>query len=195
MLSEHQIWVVKQLASIDVQHLDIRPPQTIDFKAIEQVFDVHYQQQDEARFRLQEQGDSLEISGDMQDKQALRHALNTWVKKKGKLHLLPWLQDVAQDMGVSFGQVSIRLQKKRWGSCSTQGNINLNAALLFMPDALVRHVLIHELTHLTHHNHSAAFWSAVEKFEPDYKNNRKLLKEYGHRVPAWLTSPFTHDVE
>ena len=193
MLSEHQTWVVKQLANIDVQHKDIIPPQTIDLIAIHQTYDVIYQQQ-EGRTHLKEQNGKLEIFGDTQNKEALRYVLNTWVKKKGKQVLVPWLDDVAQDMGVSFGQVSIRLQKKRWGSCSTKGKINLNAALLFMPDDLVRHVLIHELTHITHHNHSAAFWSAVEKFEPDYKKNRILLKEYGQCVPAWLTSPFTHDL-
>ncbi|MDQ7057152.1 MAG: SprT family zinc-dependent metalloprotease [Ghiorsea sp.] len=193
MLNEHKLWVVKQLASIDIQHKDIIPPQTIDLIAIHQTYDVIYQQQ-KGRTRLKEQNGKLEIFGDIQDKEVLRHVLNMWVKKKGREVLSPWLEDVAEDMDVSFGQVSIRLQKKRWGSCSTKGNINLNAALLFMPDYLVRHVLIHELTHLTHHNHSAAFWSAVEKFEPDYKSNRALLKEYGQRVPAWLTSPFTHDL-
>ncbi|MDQ7003623.1 MAG: SprT family zinc-dependent metalloprotease [Ghiorsea sp.] len=194
MLNEHKLWVVKQLGSIDVQPSIICPPKALHLMAIHQTYDVIYQQNEKDRLHLQEKEQTLVLSGDTQNMQALRHVLNTWVKKKGKLHLLPWLLDVAQDMGVSFAQANIRLQKTRWGSCSNQGHISLNAALLFMPDDLVRHVLIHELTHLKHHNHSAAFWSAVEKFEPDYKKNRILLKEYGKKVPAWLTSALTHDL-
>ncbi|MDQ6983892.1 MAG: DUF45 domain-containing protein, partial [Ghiorsea sp.] len=160
MLSEHKLWVVKQLGSIDVQESVVQPPEMIDFKATGQMFDVNYVQCD-GRLYLQEQGNKLELFGDIQDKEALSYVLTAWVKRKGKEVLSPWLDDVAQDMGLTYEQVSIRLQKKRWGSCSTQRHINLNAALLFMPDYLVRHVLIHELTHLTHHNHSARFWSAV----------------------------------
>jgi len=189
MLNEHKHWVVKQLGSIDVQHQAITPPQTIDFIAIHQTYDVIYQQQ-EGRTRLKEQSEKIEVFGDTQDKEALRYVLNTWVKKKGKEVLVPWLDDVAQDMGLTYKQVSIRLQKKRWGSCSTKRHINLNAALLFLPDYLVRHVLIHELTHLTHHNHSSHFWQGVALFEPDFQKNRQLLKQYAKDVPLWLTQPF-----
>ena len=193
MLLEHSVWVHKQLASINVQQMNNTPPQTIHFSAIHQEYTVEYQQQD-GRIHFKTGDNKLAVVGNIEDEEALRYVLNAWVKQQGKVHLSPWLADVAQEMGVSYKQVSIRLQKKRWGSCSTQGNINLNAALLFLPDYLVRHVLIHELTHLKHHNHSAAFWSAVEKFEPEYKKHRKLLKQLGMKVPDWLTIPFTYDL-
>jgi predicted metal-dependent hydrolase len=144
----------------------------------------------ESAVRIQEQGTTLTIVGNRKDKERIRQALLTWIKKKGRQHLKPWLAEVAEEMQLSYQSISIRLQKGRWGSCSAKKRLNLNAGLLFLPDSLVRHVLIHELTHLKHLNHSASFWLDVEKYDKHYKENRKLLKEYAKDVPAWLSQAF-----
>ncbi len=191
MLHEHTAWVLKHLRAVpERQQQNIKPPQVIELLAIKQRYDVHYIDVKE-RFQLTEHDDTLTLSGDLHDKEALRQTLMKRVKNKGHEHLKPWLADVAQEMGVSYKSVAIRLQKGRWGSCSAKKNISLNAGLLFLPDFLVHHVLIHELTHLKHLNHSTSFWHAVSLFDEDYKANRLLLKEYSKHVPLWLTTKFT----
>ncbi|MBP3204982.1 MAG: M48 family metallopeptidase, partial [Lachnospiraceae bacterium] len=68
--------------------------------------------------------------------------------------------------------------KTRWGSCSSDGNLNFNCRLLFVPKELVDYVVVHELAHRRHMDHSPAFWQEVETYMPDYRERRKQLKQY-----------------
>ena len=81
-------------------------------------------------------------------------------------------------MGVTVGYVTVKNQKTRWGSCSAKGNVNFNYQLAFLPDELLDYVVIHELAHRRHMNHSRAFWAEVEKYCPNYLERREQLKEY-----------------
>ena len=81
-------------------------------------------------------------------------------------------------MGVTYGRISMRNQKTRWGSCSSNGNLNFNNRLLFVPKELVDYVVVHELSHRKEMIHSNAFSNVVEKNMPDYKERRKKLREY-----------------
>ena len=83
-----------------------------------------------------------------------------------------------ETMGVTVGYVTVKNQKTRWGSCSAKGNVNFNYQLAFLPDELLDYVVIHELAHRRHMNHSRAFWAEVEKYCPDYLERREQLKEY-----------------
>lgn len=84
----------------------------------------------------------------------------------------------ANRMGVSYGKITIREQKTRWGSCSSRGNLNFNWKLMLMPEKVLDYVVVHELAHLKEMNHSAAFWAVVEAELPDYRERRRLLKEW-----------------
>ena len=72
-------------------------------------------------------------------------------------------------MGVSYGTITIREQKTRWGSCSAKENLNFNWKLVMMPPEILDYVVVHELAHRIQMNHSAAFWAEVGKILPDYK--------------------------
>ena len=78
-------------------------------------------------------------------------------------------------MGVTFGNITIRNQKTRWGSCSGKGNLNFNYKLYFLPAELMDYVIIHELAHRRHMNHSAAFWQVVEQYGPEWRTARARL--------------------
>jgi predicted metal-dependent hydrolase len=82
----------------------------------------------------------------------------------------------ANVMGVTYARVTIRNQKTRWGSCSSKGNLNFNYKLFFLDTELMEYVIIHELAHRVHMNHSKEFWNLVGKYCPDYKERRKRLK-------------------
>lgn len=88
----------------------------------------------------------------------------------------------ARLMGVTYGRISIRKQKTRWGSCSREGNLNFNCLLMMAPPEVLDYVVVHELSHRMEMNHSARFWAQVEKVIPDYRVPRKWLKEHGGRL-------------
>ena len=86
----------------------------------------------------------------------------------------------AEIVGVSYGRITIRCQKTRWGSCSSKGNLNFNCLLMELPEEIIDSVVVHELCHRKHMNHSKAFYDEVESVFSEYKKCRKWLKENGH---------------
>lgn len=88
----------------------------------------------------------------------------------------------ADIMGVTFGKITIKNQKTRWGSCSSKGNLNFNCLLMLTPDKVRDYVVIHELCHLKQMNHSKIFWAEVEKVMPDYKVYRQWLSQNGNML-------------
>lgn len=80
--------------------------------------------------------------------------------------------------GFSFKRISIKNTSSRWGSCSTKENLNFNYKLIFLSGTLLDYVVVHELCHLRHHNHSASFWKEVGAILPDYRVRERELKKY-----------------
>lgn len=88
----------------------------------------------------------------------------------------------AEHMGVTYGRITIRNQKTRWGSCSSKGNLNFNCLLMLTPAEIIDYVVVHELCHRKEMNHSGAFWNEVEKVLPDYREAVRWLKEEGSQI-------------
>lgn len=85
-----------------------------------------------------------------------------------------------QFTGGSYTSITVRDQKTRWGSCSSRGTLSFNYRLIFAPPAVLDYVVVHELCHLTHMNHSRFFWHMVEQIMPDYRICKQWLKDNGH---------------
>ena len=92
----------------------------------------------------------------------------------------------ARIIGVTYGRITIRCQRSRWGSCSSKGNLNFNCLLMFTPREVLDSVIVHELCHRKHMNHSAAFYAEVLRVFPDYKTQDRWLKKNGSLLMARL---------
>lgn len=91
----------------------------------------------------------------------------------------PRVAHFAAQMQVSYGRITIRSQIGRWGSCSGMGNLNFNCLLMLAPDSVRDYVIVHELAHRLHMDHSAAFWHQVAAVLPDYRKEEAWLKTEG----------------
>lgn len=100
----------------------------------------------------------------------------------------PRVGEFAARMGVTYGRITIRNQRGRWGSCSSQGNLNFNCLLMLAPAEVLDYVIVHELAHRKEMNHSRAFWAQVEAVLPDYREREKWLKEQGKVLLARMRS-------
>lgn len=94
----------------------------------------------------------------------------------------------AREIGVNYGRITIRNQKSRWGSCSSEGNLNFNCLLMLTPAEIIDYVVVHELCHRLEMNHSPYFWAEVERILPDYKKRRKWLKDNGGKIMRRMTA-------
>lgn len=94
-------------------------------------------------------------------------------------YILTRTQSLGKIMKTSYGRVTLRAQQTRWGSCSSQGNLNFNWHLIHFAPDIIDSVIIHELAHRTHLNHSRAFWAHVAKYDPAHLQHRGWLKRHG----------------
>ena len=114
------------------------------------------------------------------------HELRRWIRHRAWQSFPALLEKISAQAGLGFNKLSIRSQKTRWGSCTIRGNISLNDQLLFMPADTVEYLMIHELCHTRHLNHSKAFWSLVEYHCPNYRHHEQHLSKPGNHVPDWF---------
>ena len=109
-----------------------------------------------------------------------------WLHDAAKEDLLPRVSHLATQLGISYGRVTVRSQRTRWGSCSAKGNLNFNCLLMLCPEQIRDYVVIHELCHRRQLNHSSVFWAEVEAACPDFRLHRQWLKEHGAALIARL---------
>jgi predicted metal-dependent hydrolase len=130
-----------------------------------------------ARARVERRGG--ELHAEAADHAALRAALESWYRAAAHEHALERIAHFAPGVGRAPRRVSIRAQRSRWGSCSARGTVSLNWRLMQLDAALVDYVIVHELCHLLHPNHSPRFWAAVARVLPDCARYRRALRSAG----------------
>ena len=108
-----------------------------------------------------------------------KERLLKWLKENAKRILTTVTQRKAAEMGLSYKSLSITSAKTRWGTCSGDNALRYTFRLLYCPKEVIDYVVVHELSHIRHKNHSRLFWQEVEKYIPDWKARRKWLKSHG----------------
>jgi predicted metal-dependent hydrolase len=184
----HRRWILERVDELStIGRGDSLPPQELALPAIGRTIPIEYHVSDclRPRVTLSESG-VLHVRGPVGDHPRVAQALRAWLMDFGQATLAAELERVAHETGFSFRRAQIRRQRTRWGSCSISGTISLNVCLLFLRPDIVRYLLVHELCHTRHMNHSARYWALVEIHEPNYRQlDRELLRGWRH-VPAWM---------
>ena len=112
-------------------------------------------------------------------KKDTKKRLVQWLKENAARILTSLTQQIADRMQTSYKSVTISYAKTKWGSCSFDNAIRYSYRLLYAPKDVIEYVVLHELAHTKHKNHSPRFWAEVEKYMPDWKQKRGWLKGHG----------------
>jgi predicted metal-dependent hydrolase len=170
-LSANRIWVAKHL-----EHLSPKEKQFLylgkSFKAI------HTHNPETKKYRCRFEDDLVHIESPAHSTLPPHDIFMRLMRINAKEMLPVRCMELAGKYGFNVKKISVRGQKSRWGSCSRRGNISLNYKLLQMRAEMIDYVIIHELCHLRHPNHSKSFWTEVGKYVPGYKALDKELNRF-----------------
>lgn len=185
-------WVLGHLERLRGLGLDAPrqepPPAAIELRALGESLPVRYRTGPGKAVRVAGDGPGgVSVAGAIADRDLVARGLKTWLKRKAAQALPAWLGEESSRLGLPCGPVSVRLQRSRWGSCTAKGGISLNARLLFLPRELAGYVLVHELAHTVHLNHSPEYWRFLEGLLPGAKNLDRALRSARRYVPAWAS--------
>ena len=162
-------------------------PNYINLPAINQQFKVDYIYKENINsVRYQSKKGHVILTGKICDEELCVSALKRWLANLARSEFKIILLKLSNLIGNSFTKLQIRGQRSCWGSYSSSGNLSLNYCLLFLYPIQLRYVMIHELCHISHLNHSRKFWKLVEKYEPNYKELDNELNNNWEKIPVWL---------
>ena len=131
-------------------------------------FDIDYPQELEAK--------------EEERRKKIRGELISWYREHATKKIKERVEKYKGQVGVEPNKVKVKKQKKRWGSCSSKGNLNINWRIIMAPMSIVDYIVVHELVHLKHNNHSREFWQIVETIIPDYEERQEWLRVNGRRL-------------
>jgi predicted metal-dependent hydrolase len=162
-----------------------RQPRTIELGLLGEHWSVEYVAG--RRVRAEVTGErALRVHAPSLTDRHASQALVPWLMRLAGHELALRLVPLAVELGIDYTRMSVRRQRTRWGSCSTRGTISLNVCLMFQRPEVVRYLMVHELCHRRHMNHSRKFWALVATHEPGWKPlDVELLQGWRH-VPAWV---------
>jgi predicted metal-dependent hydrolase len=115
-------------------------------------------------------------------KAAVRDQLISWFRSQANLKINELINDYKKHLDVEPNNVVIKKQRKRWGSCSSKQNLNFNWKIIMAPLEIIEYLVVHELVHLIHPNHSKDYWQTVAEIIPDYNEKKEWLRINGRRL-------------
>jgi predicted metal-dependent hydrolase len=191
IVAEHATWARRMLGRTEehrthlAEHADAPVPDRVAMPGIGLVWTVETRPGPGPGVRGRARGDVLTLTGQVDDRDACFAALRRAVSRAAAERLPLMLGGVEAETGWSATRVSVRHQRTRWGSCSAAHAVSLNESLAFLPQRLVRYVLVHELAHTVRLDHSPQFWALVEAHDADWKTARRDLRDAWRHVPVW----------
>jgi predicted metal-dependent hydrolase len=135
---------------------------------------------------VKRQKQPLLFDGNFKLKEAASHraqlVFERWYREQARKILQERVDLFANQYGFQYQDIKINSARTRWGSCSAKGSLNFSWRLILAPLERVDYVVVHELVHTVHHNHSKRFWSKVATILPDYKERKKWFRQHGSRL-------------
>lgn len=190
ILDEKRRWIERTKVRMEEQGTDLSgkqpdPPSSIHFLASGKQYEVGYIKR-AGRLSITENGPRLMVSGSLDAPDTILDGLRRFTANKARDFLLPRLDRMSRHLDMPYEALRVRRQKTRWGSCSGRGTISVNAKLMFLPIELADHLLLHELCHTKHLDHSPRYWRLVASHEPEFERLEHELKHGGKYVPTWF---------
>jgi predicted metal-dependent hydrolase len=185
-ITKNRTWIKKHQHLIDAAQAPFSPPNFIELLALKKRWAILYIDSNTREKKIQLFSEKILLSKQHQTKENFQRGIRFCLKNIAIQHLSTHMAQLSQKHQLPFDRLTFRLQSTRWGSCSLQKNIALNAALLFMPFQTVHYVMIHELCHTQYLNHSKRFWNKVESLMPNYNQHKKILKQTHLYLPTWI---------
>lgn len=189
VLVEHDEWIRTTLAQMDAQTPPACrqwPPETLDLKAIGETWRLHFQASSSRMDVSHFPEVSVYLTDDTSDRAAVAKACAKLLKQRARRVLPSWVCHLAAPHGIHVSKISIRGQRTVWGSYSSSGTLSLNYKLLFLPPRYVDYVLLHELAHTRHLDHSPAFWAFLFSMDPQAEHLDATMNDVTQTVPPWL---------
>lgn len=180
-------WIISRLNLLEKEAAENRPKVFETGEVLSYLGDNYLISIAPKKGKIQLNGSLIEICfikgvDPAQDQDRIRDKIKVWYKERAKEVFRERIEKFADELGVKPQKLFIKEQKTRWGSCSSKGNINLNWRLILAPMGIIDYVIVHELAHLRHMNHSKEFWATVESVLPDYGARRRWLKQNNHNL-------------
>jgi predicted metal-dependent hydrolase len=185
---ENRSWIERAHAELAARFVGDRDelPNSVRLAALGREVAIAYEFRADRPPRWDDDGARVRVSCGADAPGHCRALLRSWLLHEARVHLRPWLLREAETVGEAPRRVQVRLQRTRWGSCSQQRTVSLNAALLLIEPDLVRYLMVHELCHLRWLNHSRRYWRLVERFVPEFRALDRRLTEAWTLMPLWL---------
>jgi predicted metal-dependent hydrolase len=144
---------------------------------------LHLQQKEQSPFVHQSQQEII-VTGRINrlSPATIKKTLSAWYQQKAEVYLTAQTKALAKKTDLYPRSITVKSYKARWGSCKISGDIQFNWKLIQAPAAIIDYVIVHELCHLQHHNHSKQFWQLVAHHYPEFKQARQWLKEHGNQL-------------
>lgn len=175
-LLERESWIRKKL------HLSQKKPKS---ENVIPIFGKEYNIKyiDDDFYDVKFEGENIEIYS---SKSHHKKTLMKYLKDRILHEIKPIVQDISEVYDLPFSKIRIMNNKTKWGSCSSEGVLSFHWRMIFAPKNILHYLIIHEMCHIVHMNHSKDFWNMVESIDPDYKASRLWLKKHGMLLHTYL---------
>lgn len=186
MVSRKAGWILKKLNEIGARNAQVIKREFVDGESF-LYLGIDYPLQLIINPKLSKpvvrlNNDRLMVETPVADAVVIRNAMEAWYRFMAGEHIKARLNYYGSLLNVTPNRVTIKAQKTMWGSCSSKNNLNFNWRAMMAPADVVDYLVVHELCHLIHHNHSRKFWNQVSAILPDYKVRQAWLKKNGAQL-------------